>query len=274
MKCLKIRPLHAALLITLIFQASAYSQVPLEPAEGTLYTSDNVAIAYEHFKKGFDTVVIICPGFYNSKENRWMQKTVDLVASHHDVIIFDFRGHGKSKGKYTWSAKEHLDVNAVIDYAKTKGYRRIGILAFSLGAASAVNAVSERNDIDSMILISCPTSFKMVDYHFWEPGMWDDLFDNIACGWEGKGAETDNIFIHKTKPIDTIDDIKETPILFIHGTNDWVIDEKHSKKLFNAAVGPKKLEIIKGGLHAERMVQKSPESMNKLIDDWFNETLK
>ncbi|MGB2706123.1 MAG: alpha/beta hydrolase [Candidatus Omnitrophota bacterium] len=244
-----------------------------EEANGTLYTKDGVSIAYEHFKNGFENVVIICPGFYNSKENRWMRKTVDLISCEYDVIIFDLRGHGESSGKFTWSAREHNDVNAVIDYAAAEGYRGVGIVAFSLGAASAVNAASARDDIDSMVLISCPSSFRMVDYHFWEPGMLADLKDNIESKWEGKGARFANIFIPKEKPINTIGRIKTTAILFIHGDRDWVIKERHSRKLYDAARVHKKLEIIKNGLHAERLIQFNPDRMQKLILDWFSETL-
>lgn len=106
------------------------------PASGMLCTSDNISISYDHYRKGFDSVVIICPGFFNSKDNRWMRKAVGMLLGKYDVIIFDFRGHGKSGGKYTWSAKEDLDLNAVVDYAKLCGYKHIGILAFSLGAAA------------------------------------------------------------------------------------------------------------------------------------------
>lgn len=239
---------------------------------GTLHTRDNVAIAYEHYKKGFDSVVIVCPGFYNSKKNRWMRKTAKMLSSEHDVIIFDLRGHGESGGKFTWSAKEHMDLEAVLGYAAAEGYKHIDILAFSLGAASAVNAASKRNDINRMVLISTPTSFRMIDFHFWEPGMFYDLKDNIESKWEGKGAKTTNIFIHKgEKPIDTIKEIKGTPILFIHGDRDWVIKPWHSERLYEAAGVDKKLEIIEGGFHAERLIQHHPGRMQELVLDWFRE---
>jgi hypothetical protein len=39
----------------------------------------------------------------------WMIKAVDLFTPHNDVIIFDFRWHGESGEKFSWSAKEYLD---------------------------------------------------------------------------------------------------------------------------------------------------------------------
>ncbi len=52
-----------------------------EVVSGVLRTEDNVSIAYDRYKNGFDSVIIVCPGFYNSKENRWMKKTVELLSS-------------------------------------------------------------------------------------------------------------------------------------------------------------------------------------------------
>lgn len=266
-----ILALILALAISLILSPAA----PAAQSEsGTVCTSDNITIAYDHYQNGFDSVIIVCPGFYNSKENRWMKKTVELLSAAHDVIIFDMRGHGASGGTFTWSSREDADVTAVIDYAKSKGYKHIGILAYSLGAAAAINAVAERDSVESMVIISCPYRFDKIDYRFWEPGMFSDLFDNIACGWHGKGARPGNPLLAKERPIDSIGRIKDASMLFIHGDRDWIVKSRHSQKLYDAAPGPKKIEIIKGGLHAERLVQGHYEQMKQLILDWFSQTLK
>ena len=83
-----------------------------------------------------------------------------------------------------------------------------------------------------------------------------------------------SIFLPKIRPIDHIADIKEAPILFIHGDRDWVIKDYHSKKLFDAAtVKDKKLVIIPKGLHAERLIEEFPERMKELVAGWFKETM-
>lgn len=274
-----IRILMSKFILTLAISIAAFilftsSSLAEKTISGTLCTKDNIAIAYDHYKNGFDTVIIVCPGFYNSKTNRWMQKTVEILSSKYDVIIFDFRGHGMSGGRYAWSAKEDIDVDSVLDYAGSQGYKNIGIVAFSLGAAAAVNSVASQDNVDSMVLISCPSSFRMIDFHFWEPEMFADLKDNIECKWEGKGALTCSILMPKKDPINTIKNIKHTPILFIAGDKDWVIKDHHSKELYAAAAEPKRLEIIKGGGHAERLIQKDTKMMRDLILGWFAETIK
>jgi uncharacterized protein len=263
-----------AMLFLIIFLPTPLFANAVPSISGTLSTYDHVAISYDYYKRGSDSVVIVCPGFFNSKKDRWMRKTVDMLSSDFDVIVFDFRGHGDSGGKYTWSAKEKADVDTVVNYATSLGYKKIGILAYSLGASAAINDTASRNDIKSMVLISCPSRFRSIDYHFWEPGMWMDLKDNMDSKWEGKGARAGNIFMAKEDPIDTIGNIKDTSMLFISGDNDWVVKPRHSIKLYEAAKAYKKIEIIKKGFHAERLIQFNYEIMRKLILGWFSKTLK
>jgi len=238
---------------------------------GQLLTRDHVPIAYDHVREGRDEIVIVCPGFFNSKKNRWMQRARDIVGKNFDTLIFDFRGHGESGGKFTWSAREHWDLEAILDFALNRGYQKIGILAFSLGAAATINLLPHRPEIQRAVLVSCPASFWGVEYHFWRPEMLSDLKDNIECDWEGKGARTGFIFLPKPKPLYNVKKIQDAPLLFIHGERDWIIHDRHSRQLFAAAATQnKRLEIIPGGLHAERLIQQFPEQMEQLICHWFN----
>lgn len=265
---MKHKVLLTVVLAVMIALPSQASELP-GLATGTVVTSDNISLAYDHYRNGSESVIIVCPGFYNSKDNRWMKKTAELLTSEHDVIVFDMRGHGSSGGSFMWTSREHADINAILDYAKSLGYERMGILAYSLGAASAINAVAGRDDIGSMVLISTPFRFGAIDFHFWELGMLSDLFDNITSGWQGKGVRWGNMFLPKTRPIDSIAMIEDTPILFIHGNHDWIVKPRHSIKLYDTATCPKKIHIVEGGLHAERLIQFHYDLMKQKILDWF-----
>lgn len=243
-------------------------------SSGILFTQDKVKISFEHFKNNSDSLVIVCPGFFNSKKDRWIRKAIDMISTSYDVIAFDFRGHGESSGKFTWMAKEGLDLKAVMDYAIGQRYNNIGILAFSMGAAISLVFASRRRDLKSMVLISCPSSFWDINFHFWEPEMFSDLRANFECNWEGKGARIDHLFLPKGKPVECIPNVKETAIFFIHGDKDWVIKDYHSRILYDALTAKrKKLEVISNGLHAERLIEQYPDRMKELILNWFSQTL-
>ncbi|MDD5746141.1 MAG: alpha/beta fold hydrolase [Candidatus Omnitrophica bacterium] len=248
-----------------------------ELKKGFLLTQDKVSIAYEHALNGRRSLVIICPGFFNSMQNRWMKTVQQIIARHYDTCIFDFRGHGKSSGIFTWLARERFDLEAVLDYVRGFDYDSIGIIGFSLGAAVSINTVGHGNDVAAMVLVSAPMSFWEINYHFWEPEMFSDLKDNFECGWEGKGARTGNMFLRKPKPLTQIRRIKNIPIMFIHGTKDWIIKDHHSRVLYEAyhvSQEKKKLVLIKDGLHAERLVQNHREKMEELMTGWFQRTLE
>ena len=82
-----------------------------------------------------------------------------------------------------------------------------------------------------------------------------------------------NPFLKKIRPIDIVDQISPTPILFIHGEKDWLIHPKHSRKLFEKAKERKALNIIEGGGHAERLFDMFPDQFENACVKWFQETL-
>ncbi len=242
-------------------------------SQDIVITEDKEKIGFDHFKSGKEKVIIIAPGFFNSKQFKLFQKIALDFTTFYDVIMFDFRGHGVSSGQFTWMARETNDLEVILDYATDYGYKSIGLLGFSLGAAIAIIVASKRSDMKSMVLISCPMSLWGIEYHFWEPEMFSDLVSNFKCNWQGKGARCDSMFHKKEKPIDCVKRIKNTNLFFIHGNKDWVIKHRHSEMLYNKAMVKKKIEIIDKGLHAERLFEQHPEKMKKLIIDWFSLTL-
>ena len=115
-------------------------------------TTSGLRISIHHLKSEKDRVIVIAPGFFQSKETASFKKIESEVAKiGFDVISMDFRGHGKSKGFYTFSALEKEDLKAVIDYAK-KYYKKVGVLGFSYGGTIAIIEHAEFKNIDSFRL--------------------------------------------------------------------------------------------------------------------------
>jgi len=51
------------------------------------------------------------------------------------VVLFDFRGHGRSGGESTLGDLEIRDVAVAVAYARELGYERIATVGFSMGAS-------------------------------------------------------------------------------------------------------------------------------------------
>jgi pimeloyl-ACP methyl ester carboxylesterase len=218
-------------------------------------------------------VVILAHGFFNTKDAYLFREIAKAIAVYYDVVAFDFRGHGKSSGLFTWTSKECADLRAVIDYVKSCGYTSVGLMGFSLGAAISLLETAKNQDIKTVIAVSAPYDFRKIEYHFWKPAMLDDLKLNLGYKAKGKGVRPSHPWEPKTAPIDIVDQISPRPVLFIHGAEDWLINPRHSRELYNKAKEPKKIVILEKAGHAETMFDQQPGAFMKPCLDWFADTL-
>ena len=235
-------------------------------------TQDGQKIAFDHYENGHDKVVIIAHGFFNSKDADLLKQLGEALGDQYDIIIMDFRGHGKSSGLFYWTSKEYLDLEAVLEYAQ-KSYDKIGVIGFSLGAATSLIAASRSDLITSVISVAGPTEFAKIEYRFWEL----DIENDILYNWFGRGKVGKKVlpgpfWQKKHKPIDLVENIK-CPVMYIHGDTDWLIKHWHSEALHKKTKAQKHLAIIKGGLHAEYLMRKNKAETVGLIRTWFKETL-
>ena len=111
---------------------------------GTLATVDRENIAYAHRQDGHKKCVVIAPGFFNSKDSELLGQMGDRLSAEYDVFSFDFRGHGKSSGVFTWTSREDKDLSAVLDFLKDK-YEKTAVIGFCLGGSTSINVLSANN---------------------------------------------------------------------------------------------------------------------------------
>ena len=241
--------------------------------ERKLKTQDSEIIALNHHRCGSKQVIVLAHGFYNNKDAFLFKNIAKKLAAYYDLISFDFRGHGKSSGLFSWTSEEPNDLAAVLAYAKDQGYEQVGVVGFSLGAAVTIIEASRSKIIDSVIAVSAPFDFWQINFHFWEPEMFNDLKLNLGMKGKGKFIRSGNFLGKKIKPIDVVSKIAPVPIYFMHGEKDWIIKPEHSKKLFKKARDPKKLLIIDEAGHAEKIYDDNPEEFIKECVAWFDETL-
>ena len=232
-----------------------------------LQTVDGVSVSLDGYGTGgHGTAVIICPGFFQSKDTATFQRMSRALADRCDVLAMDFRGHGKSSGLYTFSAREGADLEAVLAFARAR-YRRIGILGFSLGAAIAINTISRHPDqVQSLIVVSAPSTFEEIEFKWWTPEAMRTGMDGLEAG---AGCRPGNPLLKKERPIEHVHELAPIPVLFVHGTRDVIVGAQHSHRLFAAASEPKRLEIIEGGSHAEALFRDDPQQFSDLVNGWF-----
>lgn len=236
-------------------------------------TEDGKRIAFYHINRGFSKVIIIAHGFYTNKDTALFKSMADAFSKEYDVIVFDFRGHGKSSDVFTWTALEQKDLRAITAYAKENNYSKIGVIGFSLGAAIALIEASSHQNIDSVIAVSAPADLGSINYHFWEKEMWQDLKLNLGSNGQGNDVQPGSPALQKNPPGDIVDKISPTPVMFLHGEKDWLVKLNHSQFLFEKAKEPKVLTIMEDGGHAERLFDDFPDHFLRICLDRFKDTL-
>jgi fermentation-respiration switch protein FrsA (DUF1100 family) len=158
----------------------------------------------------------------------------ELAARGFDVLVFDYRGYGRSEGEPVGERELYADADAAYDFmTKERGYsaRQITLYGQSLGTA-AVADVAARRECGALILESgLSSSADMAAVIMpWLPRFVRGLTRNR---------------------LDTVSKLPRVkcPVLVVHGERDRVIPVAQGRKLFEAAPEPRRLIIIERAGH-------------------------
>ena len=225
-------------------------------------TDDNIEIAFNLTKQNnHENVLLICPGWFMTKDSKIFKEIASEFFGFIDTASMDFRGHGKSGGRYTFTSKEILDLKCVIEYLNTN-YNKIFLLGFSLGAALSLLYTAEFGKINGIIAVSPPFDFDKIENRIWNFHAWyPTLFKKFEpARWIS--IRMGNLWGKKVKPADVIENIK-CPIAFAAGENDPIVFPWHTRKLYEKTTAPKNFKLFKKGLHAEDLFTDNKEEFMK-----------
>jgi uncharacterized protein len=163
-----------------------------------------------------------------------------LAASGLAVLLFDYRGYGENPGSPTEEGLA-LDARAARRYVLSRGDvdgRRLVYFGESLGSAVAVRLAVEHPP-HALILRSPFTSFvDLGRLHY----------PILPVGW---------ILRDRYPSVDRISRIS-CPLLVIAGSADALVPVSQSRRLFEAALEPKRLEIVEGADHNDEVLVAGP----------------
>lgn len=235
-----------------------------------LTTKDNIKIAANYYHNGFDSVVIIAPGWCMTKDSKSFVEIANSFLDNFDVISFDFRGHGKSKGLYTFGAKEESDMDEVIKFAKAKGYKKVFVIGFSLGAMIALIHQAKYNNADRTIFVSVPCDFDKIENKMWKKEAWEETFKKFELS-RFLSIRPYLIPLKKEKPADEIKKLK-IPSLFLAGKKDPTVCFWHTEKLYNLAECEKDFVLYENGIHSEDLFLYDKKGFSSLCLNWFQKS--
>jgi len=235
--------------------------------EISLLTPDRIKIRADIYKTGHNEVLVICPGWFMTKNSKSIAALSRDLSKFTDVITMDFRGHGRSGGFYTFTAKEVLDLETIVKYAKEK-YKKVSLLGFSLGAGLVLIHCAKDYDICKCIAVSPHSDFWKIENRMYSPHAWiPTLFQKFEpVRW--LSIRAGNPFLPKIKPVNIIKDIK-TPVLFLAGDNDPTVFPHHTEKLYKNAICEKSYILFENANHAEDLYIDYPEKFIRACEIWL-----
>src|SRR5207249_10328640 len=115
---------------------------------------------------GAMTTILVCPGYRTLKSDMLGIRTI-LWKAGHNVLVFEYYGHGTDIAPVTLGYRELNDFLGAVAYAKERAPQtRLGVLAYSMGAAVAIMSCARINDVEAVIADSSfATHWSAVDYN-------------------------------------------------------------------------------------------------------------
>jgi len=259
--------------------------------------SDNKT-EFSYFNRDSDTLILIGPGFTNSKEK--MVPFVHMFLDY-DLAILNFRGHGHSEWSFSplyhlagvdsniqLGASEENDVFAVIEtLTKNKKYKKIIGLGICFGAFIFVKAeaIAQEKNIklfDKLILDGCWLSLDLA-----KEKIFNDPYLIISPQHGGAPDYLKSIFKNKTfknslqwcvenacnirfSHISLENYLKEIkiPVLLFQGKNDLMISRDEFEEIWNN-LSTDKVAIITSNPHVHNHLRS--KELYKLVSDLFIE---
>jgi fermentation-respiration switch protein FrsA (DUF1100 family) len=196
-----------------------------------------------------------------------------LVEHGYNVLMFDLRGHGESGGnRMSAGYYEVRDLSGAVEYAKGLGFEDIGVLGFSMGAATTILTAAENDDIDAIIADSSYADLQdMMAPEFSKRTRFPAFFlppllfmVKIMYG----------VDFAAVKPVESIDEVAPRQVLIIHGKLDDTVPYEHASRLLQASGSPENQAwIVPDAGHVRIYVTHPEEYMNRVID-FFDSAIK
>ena len=218
-----------------------------------------------------DKAVVILHGHGGSNDFD-LFRAPSLHGAGFNVLLFDFRAHGRSDGRrMTFGYEERRDVLGAIEFLHARGMQHIGLLGFSYGGIVSMVTTPDCAAVEAVISDGGPARMRTaiaargveLGFPLWltSPLAW--LIISMASIRLGV-----NLFQYE--PIRWVGKISSRPILFIHGDHDQYLPD--FDELYAAAKAPKELWQLPDAGHTTAS-QLYPEEHARRVIEFFTHNL-
>lgn len=194
--------------------------------------------------------VVVCHGYQRALEETF-PLGCDLRARGFNVLLFDFRGCGRSGGRFTTIGyEEPRDALAAVRWLQERlgTGAAIGLLGISMGGAVALAVAGQCPAVRAVVADSAYATLSGAVAHRLRtlPPALRALYYLSMRGaeWQCRAR------VAWVRPVDAARRLLDRPVLLIHGTADDVVPYEHAWELLTALPGPCELWTLTGVPHA------------------------
>lgn len=187
------------------------------------------------------------------------------------VLLIDFRNHGDSTvqdGRFAGGNDEYRDVLGAFDWLRAQGVpaERVGLLGFSLGAATVMIAMGEDQDVGAVWADSSYADVRVAIRDELERNGYPTFLD-VGGVLVGKLLTGDDIAARS--PLEATAKLNGRPIFLTMGSDDERLDPRYLADLANgvrAAGGSVEPWQVQGAGHTEALTLVPDEYERRLVE--------
>ena len=252
-----LHPMKRALTPELVKQADeALTRVSAQREDFEVRASDGVVLRGWKVRPpnpGSDWVLL----FHGVSDNRVgvMGHAEFLLRNGYNVLMMDARAHGASDGdKATYGWLERHDVQAIAEALfRSEQVHCFFLLGESMGASIALQAAAVEPRVAGVVAESAFANLKEVsfDYAGLHVSHWlGRTIFRPASSLALKGATKEGGFRAEDVSPEKAVAARPFPVLLICGTRDNNVPPRHTKRIYEAASGPKEMWLVPGAGHS------------------------
>ncbi len=218
--------------------------------------------------------IVQCAG-QNGSMNGDLPTALFLHAAGYNVLMFDYRAHGRSAGRHvTFGLAEANDLRGALDYLETAyGVQSVGVIGFSMGALVTLNVARTDQRIQVAVCDGVTGSLAstlaqwLLKVHV--PRLVATVFAQVVVWLAGQRTRT---------PMWTVDGVTwaaqvvDVPVLYVHGAQDHLISMADLYRLRHNLAANALLWVVPGCDHREAFTY-DPERYRARVLEWFAQHL-
>lgn len=210
--------------------------------------------------------------FHGVGDNRIgvLEHALILLSDGYDVVMMDARAHGESEGPMaTYGWIERHDTQDIVDALETSEHpRHLFALGESMGAGIALQSAAVEPRIEAIVAEASFANLREASYDYaglrrspllgktlFAPGTWTMIY---------RAERIANLAAAEVSPIKAVA-ARAFPVLLICDANDVALPCRHTRMIFNAAIGRKEMWVVPDAYHTAALGYEPAEFRRRVL---------